>query len=360
MGSVTAFLAAGVASIWGMLVDSALLLLVGIALAGLIRVVLNEGSIRWLLGRSPRTEVFRAALFGVPLTLCSCSVLPVAYQLRRSGLGRGGTVSFLISTPETGVDSVLLTYSLTDPVLTVARPLTAFATAAVAGLIESAFGRRRELETEKATVCSDCQSIVDPAHPGEGTRVGPIWSAWWGLRYAFTTLLSDLAPYLLLGYVLAGLAGVLLGGTMHGLPDALRSGWGGYLGALIIGLPLYICATSSTPLAAALLAAGFSPGAMLVFMLVSPATNVASLVVIGKILKRWALVRYLLVIVIMAVLAGLATDQVYSSFGLATRAVSSVPGHESGWLQVASAAVLAALILHGTAVKTFHRIRSPR
>ena len=342
-------------STWALLVDSALLLLVGIGLAGLIHAVLDQTSIRRFLGRRPKAQVFRSALLGVPLTLCSCSVLPVAYELRRSGLGRGGTVSFLISTPETGIDSILLTYSLMDPLLTVARPVTALVTAVVAGLTETAFEKSKTIQTEPAVIetCAVPDSSSRETRKGGSMSVRSLWS---GLRYGYSDLLNDLAPYLLLGYLLAGLVGAILGGTGGELPEWLQGGWAGYVGAIVIGLPLYICATSSTPLAAALLAAGFSPGAMLVFMIVGPATNIASLIVLRKILRGWALARYLLVIVTVALLAGLAVDRIYDFFGLAPSLTSPEQVYDTGWMYGLSAAVLAALIITATGRKAIRRL----
>jgi len=149
---------------------------------------------------------------------------------------------------------------------------------------------------------------------------------------------------------------VVLGADWYQLPEALRSGWGGYAGAALIGLPLYICATSSTPLAAALLAAGFSPGAMLVFMMVGPATNIASLVVVGRFLKRWALVRYLLIIVLVALLAGVVTDWLYRVLELSTTYRLERTAEGASWLSTASAAVLSLLILYHSLRRTLRRL----
>lgn len=354
MGSIATFFENWAVSIWAMLVDSAFLLLVGIALAGLVHILLNEKSINRLIGGGKRASVFKAALFGVPLPLCSCSVLPVAYQLRKSGLNKGGTVAFLISTPETGVDSIMLTYSLTDPLLTIARPVTAFLTATAAGLTETMFeDKANQQQTNGSNGEDKCSCSADNAPSPRQPLAVRLWT---GLKYAFTDLLGDLAPYLLFGYLLAGLVGAVLGGEMYHLPQALQSGWGGYVGAVIIGLPLYICATSSTPLAAALLAAGFSPGAMLVFMMVGPATNIASLAVVSKILKGWAMARYLLTIVLIAVLAGVATDQLYEYLGLTRFFEPASEAAATNWTHAASAAMLTFLIVYRTGQKAMRRI----
>ncbi len=333
-----------------MLVDSAFLLMIGLILAGLIRLVLTESKLQRLLAGSPRAAVFKAALLGVPLPLCSCSVLPVAHQLRQSGLGRGGTTSFLIATPESGVDSILLTYSLTDPVLTVARPIAAFATASVAGLVEATKEQSQNFDEITAANRTEIDSCHDDCCcPPDETAANPkrplIRRILGGIKYAFTDLIGDLAPYLFVGYLLAGLVGVLLNQDFITLSETIRTGWGGYAAAMLLGLPMYICATSSTPLAASLLAGGFSPGAILVFLLVGPATNIATLTVVGRILGGWATVRYVVSIAVVAVICGLLTDQVYRWLQIDA---AYQAGHDmaGGWLYVASAVLLTALILY--------------
>lgn len=341
-----------------MLIDSAFLLLIGLILAGLLHLVLNQKNLVRLIGQSKRASVFRAAMFGIPLPLCSCSVLPAAKEMRQSGAGSPATVSFLISTPESGVDSILLTYSLTDPLLTIARPITAFLSATAAGLWEAASDDKNpaeSLDSSDESCCDDgCGCSTSENNTEKQSWFSKIIN---GVHYAFTDLLSDLAPYLLIGYVLAGLVAVALGDQMN-LPDYLRSGWGGYLGAIIVGLPLYICATSSTPLAAALLGAGFSPGAILVFLLVGPATNIASLVVVSKILSKQALVRYLVSIIVVAVLCGLLLDQVYGYFDLNSWQSYAAHEHTGSIWSIASAVILSFFVLYYSTKKLVRRLAS--
>lgn len=330
-------------SIWSILLDSAFLLLLGIFLAGVIHLLLSGEKLTKLLKGGKNAAVVKAALFGVPLPLCSCSVLPVAQQLRNSGLNKGATASFLISTPETGVDSVALTYSLMDPLMTVARPISAFLTALAAGVVIN-LGSESEKAASPDTAgpaCTDCCS----ESPVETRPVGSVFGRLLdSLRYAFVDLLGDLAIYLVVGYLLAGLVAAVLGEDILGVPESLRSGWGAYLGAIIVGLPLYICATASTPLAAVLLVAGFSPGAIMVFLLVGPATNAASLAVVRKILGGEALVRYLAVIVLAAIMCGLAVDAVYGFSGY--RPVYRVGEHAGvgGIVSVLSAVVFSVYV----------------
>lgn len=337
-----------------MLVDSAALLLLGLVLAGLVRLFLNERTVRRHLPGKGAGTVFKAALVGLPLPLCSCSVVPVAWELKRAGVSRGGTVSFLVSTPESGVDSIALTWSLMDPIMTIARPLVAFLTAVVAGLWQTAAETEESGETfpgkdvdlpAAKSVCSDGCCATEPADdPGHQPIVRRVWS---GVKYAFTDLIADLSIYLLAGYLLAGLISALWGGPESGLPNFFAHGWGAYLGALVIGLPLYICATSSTPLAAAMIAAGFPPGAALVLLMVGPATNLASLTVVSRMLRPAALVRYLAAIIMVSIACGLALDYLYAALRIVPEFGSKAAGETgaAGTVELVSAVVTGTLIL---------------
>ena len=350
---MTDFLTNWAVATWQMLVDSAFFFLLGLVLAGFVWLVLNEKNVRRLVGKSRYQSIFRAALVGVPLPLCSCSVLPVASQLRESGVSKSGTVSFLIATPESSVDSILLTYSLTDPLLTVARPVAAFLTAVTAGLTEAGFGdgddRQNSPEALTTVACEDgcCEPAPEKNNGGLFAGIGA------GLKHSFTTLIGDLAPYLFVGYLLAGLVGALLGPEMSGLPDYLTGGWAAYLGATVVGVPLYVCATSTTPLAAVLLASGFSPGSILVFLMVGPATNVAALTVLKKILGVGSTVRYLISIVVVSVVCGLILDWLYGVTGIVPSYAVGEDASEAGWFYIGCAVILSALILWHTAKSRF-------
>jgi uncharacterized membrane protein YraQ (UPF0718 family) len=322
-----------------LLAQSAPWFLGGLLLAGLIWHFVRRDYISRLLAGNGWRAVFRATLVGMPLPLCSCSVLPVAQQLRKSGASQAGTAAFLVSTPETGVDSIALTWSLTDPLLTVARPVTAFLTALAVGGGEVIGAKGEEVlpdQTPDETSCDDNSSF----------------------RYAFGDLLDDLSPYLLIGFVLAGVVAVVLGDSLLGLPETLRRGWGGYIGALVVGLPLYICASSSTPLAAVLLANGFSPGMILVFLLVGPATNLSAVVVIKKILGIPGLIRYLLIIAVVSIIAGVAVDALYDALNYAPAYTAGKTEHGLHWINSVSGAVLGVLILYYAARKALSRLRS--
>ena len=354
------FLLQWVQATWEIVIESAFLFMIGLILAGGVWYLFRKKDIAHLVTGGRGQGVWRAALFGLPLPLCSCSVLPVATQLRHSGASRAAVASFLISTPESGVDSVLLTYSLTDPILTVARPLTALVTALAAGGVETLTSPKDDdvpVSSEKSNVAAACccdDGCEAEASAKEKSKTTPLDA----LKYAFTTLIGELAPYLFVGFVLAGLVSVLLGDSIAGLPDFFRSGWGGYVGAILVGLPMYICASSSTPLAAVLVAGGFSPGMVLVFMLVGPATNVSALVVLNSILGRAGTVRYVLVIIVVSVLAGLVTDQAYQWLGVVPHYRIENAGHMHAWYHTVSATFLSALVIWYSIRAAIGRIRS--
>jgi uncharacterized membrane protein YraQ (UPF0718 family) len=249
-------------------------------------------------------------------------VLPAAVSLRKQGASNGATTAFLISTPESGVDSISITYALLDPIMTVARPVVAFVTAAVAGITENLFGANNKTSKIIPDLscpvdgCCDGQNCSPEVHRHHHT-FGEKLSA--GMRFAIGDLWEDLAGWFLFGLVLAGLITALIPPDMFG--KYLGSGLPAMLIMLAVGIPLYICATASTPIAAALILKGVSPGAALVFLLVGPATNIASLTVLTGVLGKRATAIYLAAIAVCAVLFGLIVDQIYVSLGISAQAM---------------------------------------
>jgi uncharacterized membrane protein YraQ (UPF0718 family) len=249
-------------------------------------------------------------------------VLPAAVSLRKQGASNGATTAFLISTPESGVDSISITYALLDPIMTVARPVVAFVTAAVAGITENFFSLNNETIRISPDLscpvdgCCDGQNCSPEEHRQHHTFREKLSA---GMRFAIGDLWEDLAVWFLIGLVLAGLITVLIPPDMFG--KYLGSGLPAMLIMLAVGIPLYICATASTPIAAALILKGVSPGAALVFLLAGPATNMASLTVLIGTLGKRATAIYLTSIAVCAVLFGLIVDQVYVSLSISAQAV---------------------------------------
>lgn len=344
---------------WRLLLESSIYVIFGLLVAGLMRVFLNPNSVVKHLGRGRFSSVFKAALLGIPIPLCSCGVLPAAASLKKQGANNGATTAFLISTPESGVDSIAMTYALMDPVMTVARPAAAFATAAVAGVTENLFPpspssgplQRPDLSCP-VDACCDGQDCAPADHARHHSLVQKIRA---GLKYAATDVWGDIASWYMFGLLLAGVITTLI-------PDGimvrhLGGGWSSMLLMLVIGIPLYICATASTPIAAALVLKGVSPGAALVFLLVGPATNVTSLTVLWGLLGKRATAIYLVALAAMAVFSGLILDQVYVALGLSARTmVGQATEIMPAWLEWAGAFILLALSVKPVGIRVRNRL----
>lgn len=339
------FIAGWAGYTWDMVYESALLLLFGFALAGLIRSLITPAALNAIFGRGRIRQIFTASVVGAPLPLCSCSVLPVAAQLNRSGLSREGTVSFLISTPETGADSIALSVKLLGPIFAVVRPIAALITAFVSGLAAWIF-------LPEQPPASQLTMAADPA-PEKRTLVGRLWK---GQVYVWTDMVPELAYYLFWGYILAGLAAAIIPA------DLLRQGWPAwlqYLGVIAVSLPVYVCATSSTPLAAVFLTLGILPGAVLAFLLVGPATNLTALVVQKRILGLKGTVVMTISVIVAAIVCGVLLDHLFGeSIGRVFRF------HEAGvqnegpiWYDLGAAILLSFLMAYYTSRHYYKRAK---
>lgn len=274
-------------------------------------------------------------------------MLPAAVTLQKQGANKGAVTSFMISTPESGIDSIAITYALLDPIMTVARPVVAFFTAAIAGVAENLL-EKSDSDTQvhpdltcPVDQCCDginCRPEDHKRHHSVAEKLGA------GVRYAFTDFWNDLAGWFFIGLLAAGLIAVLIPEEM--VKTYLGSGLPAMLFMLAVGIPLYICATASTPIAAALILKGVSPGAALVFLLAGPATNVAALTVMAGIIGKRATAIYLVAIAVSTVVFGLILDQVYLALGVSAQAIVSGTATEiPAWIEVAGALTLVLLSL---------------
>ena len=278
---------------WGILGQMAPYLLFGFLAAGLLSVVISPETVERHLGRGRVGPVLKAALFGVPLPLCSCGVIPVAASLRRHGASRGATTAFLISTPQTGVDSIFVTYSLLGWLFALFRPVAAFVSGVVGGLLVTT------LDGDETTT-----STSSAAPPPRGASIeGGLLE---GLRYGFVTLPRDVAGALLVGLLAAAVLTAVVP------PDFFAGFLGrGLLPKLVmlgLGIPLYVCSTASVPIAAALMASGVSPGAALVFLMTGPATNAATVTTVWRVMGHRTAALYLLSVAGSALGAGMLLD----------------------------------------------------
>ena len=353
-------------------------LVLGLVIGGLIKSLIPTRLMQKHLSGSGFSSVIKAALFGAPLPLCSCGVIPAALSLRRAGASKPATVSFLVSTPETGIDSVSISYALLGPFMAVVRPIAAITSAIVAGML---VGRSEETEalvakpiTAEASCCSSkgqvaeesggcgsekapvldeasccssdlkkvdentccsteseksvvedgisccstqpsttteeesnscCSSSSDSTEKSQTKPLGILKSSWDGIVYSFTDLFDKVLFWLVIGLVFAALVKTFV-------PVTFLAEWGSGLPAmllmLIVGIPMYVCATASTPIAAGLLLSGVSPGVAMVYLMAGPATNISTLGVIGKELGRRSLMAYLAGVGVVALLTGFVVD----------------------------------------------------
>ncbi|MDP3535984.1 MAG: SO_0444 family Cu/Zn efflux transporter [Halomonas sp.] len=281
-------------------------LLLGLVIAGLIKAWMPEHLLqRWMGGRG-LGSITRGALIGMPLPLCSCGAIPTALALHRGGAGRGPTTSFLISTPGVGVDSMLITSVLLGPLMALARVLGALVTAIVTGILVGFTGQSAVPNNTPVSSCcasKGCESKEVSDETGAAAEATGVRA---GLMYAFSDLLDDISRWMFAGLLLAG-------GLVTFVPPETLVGFSGGLLALllmaVIGIPLYICATAATPVAAGLLLAGISPGMALVFLLAGPVTSLATLAILRREFGSQALAVYLGSILLVTVLIGWVFDK---------------------------------------------------
>ncbi len=297
--------------------ESGLFILFGFFLAGILQIYLRPEQLIPFLGQRNLRSVVNAAILGAPLPLCSCGVLPTAVALRKKGASRESTMSFMISTPETSVESIAITYGLLGPVFAIIRPIAAVVTAMVAGVLHIWFGEGGESDLEEeaestAETCGDCsdsEACLEPPPNADAPRPHRerVREA---LDVGFVHFFDELAFWFVFGILLTGFLTALL-------PDeffarTLGTGLFSMLVVVALGVPLYMCASGSTPVALAFLAKGLSPGAALVFLLTGPATNAATLSVTAKAFGKRFLQIYLGAIIGVALLFGLALNELYT------------------------------------------------
>jgi uncharacterized membrane protein YraQ (UPF0718 family) len=289
---------------WATVAEMSPYLLFGFLVAGVLSVLVSQKMVERHLGGRGLLPVLKASLFGVPLPLCSCGVIPVAMSLRKHGASKGSTISFLLSTPQTGVDSILVTYSLLGPVFAVFRPLVAFVTGVIGGGLVDLFARSPEPVPESPKPAEDCCCCHKPKHRFLNA-----------MKYGFVSLPRDIGKPLLIGLVIAALIGVIVPDDFFA--GRLGTGLPAMLVMMAIGIPLYVCASASVPVAAALILKGLSPGAAFVFLMTGPATNAAGLATIWNTLGRRTAIVYLLTVAGCALASGLLLDSLISSVDVA-------------------------------------------
>ena len=149
---------------WNLLVESAPWLLIGYLLAGIISQVIPSEWVHNQLAKPGFVSIVKGALIGAPLPLCSCGVIPTALAVRKAGASKGATSSFLVATPETGVDSISFSYAVLGPVFAIARPIAALTSAIIAGVLVNSFDKEDEV-AEPVKAESSCCHSEEKAQP---------------------------------------------------------------------------------------------------------------------------------------------------------------------------------------------------
>ena len=321
-----------------MFLDMAPYLLLGLAIAGFLHIMFKKETILKHLGTGTFLPVIKAALLGVPLPLCSCGVVPTALSLRKNNASEGATVSFLIATPQTGIDSIMAMYGLLGGVFALFTPIAALVTGIVGGVAVSVCNSSGTVSVPYSPVndCTLCQQTTPHTHSFLEKIKGMA-------RYAFRDFLDDISVQLVAGILISAVVGYLL-------PDDFFSRYikNDVLSMLLViaaGVPLYICATASIPIALVLMMKGLSPGAAFVFLTVGPATNAATITMVAHALGKKITAIYLLALIGMAVLSGVVLNALYTVFGTPTDFRNTIEVEDTHSPVVVGLSVFFALLL---------------
>ena len=310
---------------WDTVAEMSPYLLFGFFMAGILSVLVSQRLVERHLGGRGIWPLVKASILGVPLPLCSCGVIPVSMSLHKHGASKGSTISFLLSTPQTGIDSIFVTLSLLGPLFAVFRPLAAFVTGIVGGTLADVFSRSPEDGQPAPAKCTD-----ECCGGAENKKIVR------GLKYGFVTLPRDIGKAMLAGLVIAAVISALVPDGYFA--EKLGTGIFAMVVIMFLGIPVYVCATASVPVAAALILKGLTPGAALVFLMTGPATNAASFVTIWKVLGRATAITYLAAVAGCALLSGILLDYIAAGvdFEIAAR---------PGWMLPPAVKHIAAVVL---------------
>ena len=333
--------------VWGILINSfdllkdmAPYLLLGFFVAGILHEFISAELIAKHLGKSSFGSVLKAAIFGIPLPLCSCGVIPPTMALRKAGASKGSVLSFLIATPTSGVDSIAATYSLLGPFFAAYRVGASFFAAIFSGVAANILDKTPDTTSDNET------KTIAKKHKNIASMIKDVF------YYSFVELLGEIAKWLVIGILIGGMITYLLPDSFFG--GALQPGIVTIILMVVVSIPIYVCATGSIPIAAALLMKGLNPGAAFVFLLAGPATNSVTITVISKFLGKKSTIIYLATLVLSSVGFGLLLDVIWVRMGFSS---SMLHQHQHqllpNWLEWSLALLLVALLAMPPIIKIF-------
>ena len=356
-----------------MALDASFWLVIGLFIGGLFKTLIPTAFLQKHLSHDGFGSIVKAAILGAPLPLCSCGVIPAAMGLRKAGASKSATTSFLVSTPETGVDSVFITYAMMGPFMAIVRPIIALTSAITAGTLVNFFDTDDEKiedettknKTENNSSCCAKEEVTEPVQTSccdskseeqktineteesccstDEKEISTLHKVWNGVSYAFTNLLDEIIFWLVIGLVFAAMVQTFVSNEFL---LEYGTGWTGMLVMLVVGIPMYVCATASTPLAAGFLLAGISPGAVIVFLMAGPATNMATLGIITQQMGKRTMVLYLIGIMSIALSSGFLVNWLVSHWSIdIDQHLSMQHSHIPMWLQGLSLLLLLGLSL---------------
>jgi len=319
--------------IWNVTVAMAPYLLFGFLMAGVLSVLISKDFVRRHLGGHGWLQSIKAALVGVPMPICSCGVIPLAASLRRHGASRSATASFLASTPQTGIDSLMITYALLGWVFAIFRTVVAFFSGILCGMAVGAATTPEERGGEEA----------EPECPNACCKTRQAHILRRMLAYGFVDLPRSVARAMVLGIVISGIISGLI--PENYFADHMGNSVATMFLMLAIGIPLYVCSSGSVPIALAFIKAGISPGAALIFLITGPATNAATLTTLWQIIGKRQLAVFLAVLAVCALAAGFAMNALDLHLGIGEYAGKR--SSQNGWFAIACTMVLVGILAKG-------------
>lgn len=362
-----------------MFVSMSFYIMLGLLFVGILNTYIDRDKILKHLGKDSFSSVVKASVIGVPLPLCSCGVVPTAVELKKSGASNGAVTSFLISTPQTGIDSMLATYSMMGLLMAIFRPVAAFFSGIIGGAIVNIFAKNDKMQTEETfssccsskpkaeevSCCSSKPKVAEPApcccsskpktesassccssQPKNESKIKQVFT------YAYGKFLDDIAVHFIIGMVIATFISTFLPVDFF-INIGLNKGILAMFAVVLVGLPMYICSTASIPIALSLVAKGLSYGSAFAFLFTGPVTNVASLLVLSKVLGKKITGMYIGSVVFCSILFGLVLDFIIDTFNFEITGLLTCHTHHHSHISGVVAIIFAILIVRSFAKKYF-------
>ncbi len=364
-------------NLWELFVDMSFYIMIGLLFTGILHAFVNKDAILKHVGKKSTASVVKASVLGVPLPLCSCGVVPTAMYLGKSGASKGAVVSFLTSTPQTGVDSIIATYGLMGPLFAAYRAVVAFISGIISGIVTNIFCKNDDVNYAKpqsscagsctgepqpqvsacgcahepqpqvsACGCASTSECNDKVAKPLSVKIKSVFT------YAFGEFLDEIAAHFVIGLLIAALISTFVPQQwLSNFSSPLLS----MLVMLVIGIPMYICSTASIPIALSLMIKGISPGAAFVFLFAGPVTNIASLAILGKTLGKKVLAIYIGCASVCAISFGLLLDFIIGLTGYSgiTNIIEGSHEHEIPIYMIVVAVIFGILILKSLLKKIF-------